>query len=65
MADLDLKSMISGWRDRIKKAQKTEEQAATESGLTKSQLSQYLNGKNVPTITKFEQFENYLRGLGV
>lgn len=63
--DLNLCETVRTWRGRISKAGKTEEAAATESGLSKSGLSQYLSGKNSPTIKKFEQFENYLRGLGV
>jgi len=62
---LELKTMVSSWRERIKSAGKSEEQAAHESGLFKSQLSQYLSGKHTPSLEKFELFENYLRGLNV
>lgn len=62
---IDLISVVSTWRGRIKAAGKTETQAASESGISTGQLSQYLNGVNTPNITKFEKFENYLRGLGV
>lgn len=65
MEKLDLTRTVETWRERINSAGKTEEQAASESGLLKSQLSQYLNGKNIPGLKKFEKFENYLRGLGV
>ena len=63
--EINLTEIVKTWRSRIKLAGKTEPQAAEESGITKGQLSQYLNGKNVPSIAKFEQFENYLRKLGV
>lgn len=65
MKELKLVESVATWRKRIKKAGKTEEQAAHESGLFKGQLSTYLNGKNTPSLQKFELFENYLRGLGV
>ena len=62
---VDLISVVSTWRNRIKSANKTETQAASESGISTGQLSQYLNGINTPNIKKYEKFENYLRGLGV
>ena len=63
--NLPLGEILKTWRWRIAKADKKEYVAAQESGLSRGQLSDYLNGKVVPTITKFEQFENYLRSLGV
>ena len=62
---IDLISVVSTWRDRIKLAGKNETQAASEAGISTGQLSQYLNGINTPNIKKYEIFENYLRGLGV
>lgn len=63
--EINLTEIVETWRDRIKEAGKSEEQAAHESGLFKAQLSQYINGRSSPGIKKFEQFENYLRRLGV
>lgn len=62
---INLTETVLTWKDRLKKAGKTQDQAAAESGISTGQISQYLSGKNSPNITKFEQFENYLRGLGV
>ena len=62
---INLSETVNTWRDRIEQAGKTEKQSALESGISTGQLSQYLNGINSPNIKKFEQFENYLRGLGV
>jgi transcriptional regulator with XRE-family HTH domain len=62
---LNFSETIQTWRPRIRQAGKTEEEAAKESGLLKSQLSRYLNQRYSPGLKKFEQFENYLRGLGV
>ena len=62
---INLSDTVNTWRDRIRLAGKNEKQAASESGISTGQLSQYLNGINSPNIKKFEQFENYLRGLGV
>lgn len=62
---LDLSAIVATWPNRLKVAGKKQEDAAAESGISTGQLSQYLRGINVPTITKFQDFENYLRGLGV
>lgn len=65
MQKVELASVVKTWGKRLRKAGKTYDEAAKETGLYKSQISQYINGKNTPSITKFERFENYLRGLGV
>ncbi len=65
MKNVNLIEIVATWRSRIKKAQKTEEQVAAGAGIHKGQLSLYLNAKNLPGLEKFEQIENYLRGLGV
>lgn len=64
-AELDLVAIVKTWPDRLKSAGKTQEVAAAESGVSEGQLSQYLRGINMPGIKKFQDFENYLRGLGV
>lgn len=56
---------VATWRARIKMADKTEAGFAAEVGISKSVLSGYLNGRNKPTIDKFELIENRLRNLGV
>jgi hypothetical protein len=63
--ELNLVAIIQTWPDRLKAAGKTQEDAAAESGISEGQLSQYLRGINAPGIHKFQDFENYLRGLGV
>lgn len=65
MDKVELSSVVKTWGKRLKNAGKTYDDAAKETGLYKSQISQYINGVNTPSITKFEKFENYLRGLGV
>lgn len=65
ISEINLSETVKTWRSRIAASGKTEQQAATESGVSTGQLSNYLNEKNSPNIKKFEQFENYLREIGV
>lgn len=64
-AELDLISIVKTWPDRLKQTGVRQEDAAAESGISTGLLSHYLNGINLPTIGKFQDFENWLRGRGV
>lgn len=63
--ELNLIAIVATWPERLKAAGKKQEDAAAESGISVGQLSQYLRGINAPGIEKFQDFENYLRRLGV
>lgn len=64
-AELDLTAIVKTWPDRLRATGVKQEDAASESGISTGQLSQYLRGINNPNITRFQAFENWLRGKGV
>ena len=56
---------FKAWPDRLRAAGASQTDAVKATGLSSGQVSSYLNGVNVPTITNFDIFEDYLRKMGV
>lgn len=62
---MNAKETIMTWKWRLAKAGVTAKWFCGELGITQQQFSQYLSGKQNPSLERFDLIEGKLKSMGV
>lgn len=62
---MNAKETMLTWKWRLAKAGVTAKKLCEELGIDQSQFSQYVTGKQTPSLERFDLIEGKLKSLGV